>query len=59
MTEGMSPAPLSSTPTQVADATVARTGRRAAGTVWVPWALRPIFVGMRLLPQPMWRRLPR
>lgn len=58
MTEGMDPAPLSSTPAQVADATVRalRSGRR---TVWVPWALRPLFFGMRLLPQPVWRRLPR
>ena len=58
MTHGMDPAPLSSTPAQVAAATavaVAR-GRR---TVWVPWALRPLFFGMRLLPQWAWRRLPR
>jgi len=25
----------------------------------VPWALRPMFFGMKLLPQAMWRRLPR
>lgn len=58
MTEGMDPAPLSSTPEQVADATVRAlaAGRR---TVWVPWALRPLFFGMRLLPQAVWRRLPR
>ncbi len=42
MTTGMSPAPLSSTPDQVADATVAalRSGR---AEVWVPRALRPLF----------------
>ncbi len=58
MTEGMSPAPMSSTPPQVADATVAALagGRR---TVWIPWALRPVFFGMRMLPQFVWRRLPR
>ena len=58
MTEGMDPAPLSSTPVQVAEATVRAlgAGRR---TVWVPWALRPLFFGMRLLPQPVWRRMPR
>ena len=58
MTQGMDPAPLSSTPAQVAEATVRAlgSGRR---TVWVPWALRPVFFGMRLLPQPVWRRLPR
>lgn len=58
MTEGMSPAPLSSTPDRVADATV-RALRRGRGEVWVPAVLRPVFVGMRLLPRPIWRRLPR
>ena len=59
MTAGMDPAPLSSTPAQVAQATaraIAQGGRR---TVWVPWALRPLFFGMKLLPQAVWRRLPR
>lgn len=58
MTQGMDPAPLSSTPAQVAAATVRAlaAGRR---TVWVPWALRPLFFGMRLLPQPVWRKMPR
>ncbi len=58
MTEGMDPAPLSSTPAQVADATARglAAGRR---TVWVPWALRPMFFAMKLLPQAVWRRLPR
>ena len=58
MTEGMDPAPLSSTPAQVAEAT-ARALRRGRGTVWVPWALRPMFFGMKLLPRAIWRRLPR
>ena len=58
MTEGMDPAPLSSTPAQVAEAT-ARALRRGRGTVWVPWALRPLFFGMKLLPRAIWRRLPR
>ncbi|OBI74172.1 SDR family NAD(P)-dependent oxidoreductase [Mycobacterium sp. E740] len=58
MTEGMAPAPFSSTPAQVATATTrALTGGRR--TVWVPWVLRPVFAGMRLLPQFVWRRLPR
>jgi len=58
MTQGMDPAPLSSTPAQVAAATARAlsTGRR---TVWVPWALRPLFFCMRLLPQGLWRRMPR
>ena len=58
MTKGMDPAPLSSTPAQVAEAT-ARALRRGRGTVWVPWALRPMFFGMKLLPRAIWRRLPR
>jgi len=58
MTEGMDPAPLSSTPAQVAEST-ARALARGRRTVWVPWALRPIFFGMRLLPQAVWRRMPR
>ncbi|WP_197319065.1 SDR family NAD(P)-dependent oxidoreductase [Saccharomonospora sp. NB11] len=58
MTRGMTPAPFSSTPDSVADATVAalRSGRH---TVWVPAVLRPVFGLMRLLPRPIWRRLPR
>ncbi len=58
MTAGMSPAPLSSTPDQVADATVAAL-RKGRGEVWVPGSLRPVFFGMRLLPRAVWRRLPR
>lgn len=58
MTEGMDPAPLSSTPAQVADATV-RALSRGRRAVWVPWALRPLFAGMKLLPQTVWRRMPR
>jgi short-subunit dehydrogenase len=58
MTEGMDPAPLSSTPAQVAEAT-ARALARGRRTVWVPWALRPLFFCMRLLPQAVWRRMPR
>jgi short-subunit dehydrogenase len=58
MTEGMAPAPLSSTPDQVAAATVRALAKRRR-TVWVPWALRPMFIAMRLLPQFVWRRMPR
>ncbi|MEU1549994.1 SDR family NAD(P)-dependent oxidoreductase [Nocardia sp. NPDC005745] len=58
MTEGMSPAPFSSTPDQVADAVVAGL-RRGASRVWVPRILQPVFFAMRLLPQPIWRRMPR
>lgn len=58
MTEGMSPAPFSSTPAKVADA-AARALRRGRTHVWVPWILRPVFATMRMLPRPLWRRLPR
>lgn len=58
MTDGMDPAPLSSTPAQVAEAT-ARALAAGRRTVWVPWALRPVFFGMKLLPQAVWRRMPR
>lgn len=58
MTEGMKPAPFSSTPAQVADATekALAGGRR---TVWVPWQVGAIAAVFRLLPGPIWRRLPR
>ncbi|OZM78667.1 SDR family NAD(P)-dependent oxidoreductase [Pseudonocardia sp. MH-G8] len=58
MTDGMAPAPFSSTPAQVADATVAalRAGR---GEVWVPAVLRPIFAVLRHAPRALWRRMPR
>ncbi|MGK8488801.1 SDR family NAD(P)-dependent oxidoreductase [Nocardia asiatica] len=58
MTEGMPPAPFSSTPDQVAAAVIGGL-RRGASRVWVPWILRPVFFGMRLLPQAIWRRMPR
>ncbi|AKN16922.1 short chain dehydrogenase [Mycobacterium haemophilum DSM 44634] len=58
MTAGMTPAPLSSTPEQVATAT-ARALAKGRRTVWIPWALRPMVVAMRLLPQCVWRRMPR
>jgi short-subunit dehydrogenase len=58
MTEGMSPAPFSSTPDQVADATVSALNRRRH-VIWVPGVLRPVFAVMRLLPRAIWRRMPR
>jgi short-subunit dehydrogenase len=58
MTEGMTPAPLSSTPPQVADA-AARALGEGRRSVWVPRTLGPVFFGMRLLPQFIWRRMPR
>ncbi|PSR40497.1 KR domain-containing protein [Rhodococcus sp. AD45-ID] len=58
MTEGMKPAPMSSTPAQVADAVV-RGLQSGATRVWVPRILQPVFFMMRLLPQSIWRRMPR
>jgi short-subunit dehydrogenase len=58
MTAGMRPAPFSSTPAQVGAAT-ARALAKGRRTVWVPGILRPVFAGMKLLPQPVWRRMPR
>jgi len=58
MTSGMSPAPFSSTPAQVADATV-KALRNGRGEVWVPGVLRPVFAIMRVLPRAIWRRMPR
>jgi len=58
MTQGMTPAPLSSTPEQVA-ATTARALAKGRRTVWIPWALGPAAAVMRLLPQFAWRRMPR
>ncbi|HEY0226571.1 MAG TPA: SDR family NAD(P)-dependent oxidoreductase [Mycobacterium sp.] len=57
MTQGMAPAPLSSTPEQVAAAT-ARALAKGRRIVWIPWVLRG-WSGVRLLPQFIWRRMPR
>ena len=58
MTEGMTPAPMSSTPGQVADAVVSalRTGRN---DVWVPGGLRVLSAIMRMTPRWLWRRMRR
>jgi short-subunit dehydrogenase len=58
MTNGMDPAPMSSTPGQVASATVEAL-RRGRTEVWVPKKLRPAFFVARLVPRTVWRRMPR
>ena len=58
MTEGMDPAPLSSTPDQVADAVIQGL-RRGRTRIWVPATLRPLYFVARLVPAWIWRRLPR
>jgi decaprenylphospho-beta-D-erythro-pentofuranosid-2-ulose 2-reductase len=57
MTAGLKPAPLSTSPQAVADATVAALDR-GTRTVWVPGALRYVFAVLRHLPGPVYRRLP-
>jgi decaprenylphospho-beta-D-erythro-pentofuranosid-2-ulose 2-reductase len=57
MTRGMRPAPLSTTPEAVAEATV-RALRNAKGLVWVPQTLRVVMAVMRHLPRAVWRRVP-
>jgi short-subunit dehydrogenase len=58
MTEGMDPAPMSSTPAKVADATV-RALRKGRGEVWVPGPLALLAFAFRMMPRFVWRRLPR
>jgi short-subunit dehydrogenase len=58
MTEGMAPAPFSSTPTQVATAT-AKALAKGRRSVWVPWQVAAVAAVFRILPGPIWRRLPR
>jgi decaprenylphospho-beta-D-erythro-pentofuranosid-2-ulose 2-reductase len=57
MTAGLKPAPLSTTPEAVAEATV-RALDGHAHTVWVPGQLRLLFSVLRHLPRPLFRRLP-
>jgi decaprenylphospho-beta-D-erythro-pentofuranosid-2-ulose 2-reductase len=56
MTRGLEPAPLSSTPSEVAQVAVDGLDRRSH-TVWVPSALRWVMIVVRLLPRPLFRRL--
>jgi short-subunit dehydrogenase len=58
MTEGMKPAPLSTTPAKVADAT-ARALRAGRREVWVPGPLALLAFAFRMMPRAVWRRLPR
>jgi hypothetical protein len=53
----MKAAPFATTPDVVADATVKglKAGRRI---VWAPGILRWVFMTLRHLPGPIWRRLP-
>jgi decaprenylphospho-beta-D-erythro-pentofuranosid-2-ulose 2-reductase len=57
MTEGMDPAPLSTTADAVADAIVSGLAR-GRETVWVPGALRYVMIVLRHVPRPLFRKLP-
>src|SRR5688572_13572714 len=57
MTRGLKSAPLAATPRQVAE--VAVKGMKAGKhTVWAPPALRYVFMILRHVPRPIFRRLP-
>lgn len=58
MTDGMDPAPFSSTPAQVAEAVVDALAKRRTA-VWVPGTLRWLYVVARFVPAWLWRRMPR
>ena len=58
MTEGMAPAPFSSTPGQVAEGVVKGLLARRR-VVWVPRVLGMVAFVARLVPQSVWRRMPR
>ncbi|WP_166904878.1 SDR family NAD(P)-dependent oxidoreductase [Mycobacterium sp. DL440] len=58
MTAGMDPAPFSSTPAEVAEAT-AKALARGRSAAWVPWVIRPMIFVTRFVPRPIWRRMPR
>nr|WP_255567759.1 SDR family oxidoreductase [Corynebacterium sp. TAE3-ERU16] len=65
MTEGMDPAPMSVTSAEVADAIAReirsqeRGGRVRSITLWIPRRLEVLARVMRLVPRPVWRRMPR
>ena len=58
MTEGMTAAPLATTPEAVG-AAVAAALRGKKSTVWVPASLAGLATAMRLLPRPVWRKIER
>ena len=57
MTEGLKPAPLSTTPEAVA-AVVVDAVRNRREQVWAPAPLRAVMTVLRHLPRPVFRRLP-
>ena len=59
MTAGMDPAPVSSTPAQVAEAVVKRLQDGGPVELWIPWQLRALFAVATVVPRAIWRRMPR
>jgi decaprenylphospho-beta-D-erythro-pentofuranosid-2-ulose 2-reductase len=57
MTASLPRPPLSTTPEAVA-AAIVRALDRPGHTVWVPGQLRWVMAALRLVPRPLWRRLP-
>lgn len=57
MTRGLEPAPLAVDPETVADR-VAEGMRKGARVIWAPGILRIVFALFKILPTPIWRRLP-
>jgi decaprenylphospho-beta-D-erythro-pentofuranosid-2-ulose 2-reductase len=58
MTEGMTPAPMATTPEAVS-AAVAAALKGKKSTVWVPASLAGLATAMRLVPRPLWRKIAR
>jgi decaprenylphospho-beta-D-erythro-pentofuranosid-2-ulose 2-reductase len=56
MTEGMTPAPFSTTADRVADDIVDGLARGSL-VIWSPRILRPVFAVLTALPRPVWRKL--
>lgn len=57
MTEGMKPAPFSSTPDQVANAVVGALAR-GRSRVWIPGIAAPIYFVLKMVPSWLWRKMP-
>jgi decaprenylphospho-beta-D-erythro-pentofuranosid-2-ulose 2-reductase len=57
MTEGLEPAPLATTPEEVAEAIVGGIAR-GSEVIWVPPALRVVMSGLRHVPRAIFRKLP-
>jgi len=56
MTEGMTPAPLATTPGAIGVA-VAKALRGSKSVVWVPAPLVGLATVMKLIPRPVWRTM--